>query len=139
MGILLNGTINQAVLLAGKAEERNFAEEIKYAALNTVVGLAVVFLVLTLIIFIISLFKYISVFQNKFGSKDSDKSENESDAVENELSQFTSQEMDSEELADDHELVAVITAAIHAYMGSDVPADGLVVRSIKRIGRRNRI
>jgi hypothetical protein len=42
-----------------------------------------------------------------------------------------------EEETDDTELVAVITAAIYAYEaenGGEVPADGLVVRSIRRLG-----
>jgi transcriptional regulator with XRE-family HTH domain len=42
-----------------------------------------------------------------------------------------------EEESDDTELVAVITAAIYAYEaenGGEVPADGLVVRSIRRLG-----
>ena len=38
--------------------------------------------------------------------------------------------VEEEELADDLELVAVITAAIAA--SENTPADGLVVRSIKR-------
>lgn len=39
--------------------------------------------------------------------------------------------------SDDEELVAVITAAIYAYEmenGGEVPSDGLVVRSIRRLG-----
>lgn len=36
------------------------------------------------------------------------------------------------ELVDNTELVAVITAAIMAYMGDEAPADGLYIRSIKR-------
>ena len=42
-----------------------------------------------------------------------------------------------EDESDDTELVAVITAAIYAYEaenGGEVPADGLVVRSIRRLG-----
>jgi uncharacterized membrane protein len=37
------------------------------------------------------------------------------------------------ELVDDKELAAVITATIYSYMGDAVPADGLVVRSIRRV------
>ena len=88
-------------------EKRGFGETMLYALLNTVMGICIVFLVLLLIAWIISLFKYI----NKF---------------------------EKEELSDDLELVAVITAAIHAYeeaQGNDVPADGLVIRSIRRANR----
>lgn len=128
MGILLNRTVNQAVMLAEPLDER-----LKYAALNTLVGLAVVFLVLTLIIFIISLFKFIPYLQEKFSKKTSS-----SEAIDNALAQIVQQEEAEEELVDDYELVAVITAAIQAYMGSEAPADGLIVRSIRRVGRRNR-
>lgn len=40
---------------------------------------------------------------------------------------------EQDELVDDSELVAVITAAIYASMGEAVPADGFVVRSIRRV------
>ncbi len=39
---------------------------------------------------------------------------------------------EEEELVSDGELVAVITAAIYASMGDKVPANGLVVRSIRK-------
>ncbi len=42
------------------------------------------------------------------------------------------QNINTEELTDDKELVAVITAAIMASLGKEVPADGLYIRSIKR-------
>lgn len=135
MDILLNKTINQAVLLAGKAD-RNFGEEMKYAALNTLVGMSVVFGILILLIIIISLFKFIPVLQSKFSKKAEDTSK--SGAIEDEA-QIVSEEAEEEELVDDYELVAVITAAIYASMGTEVPADGLVVRSIRRIGKRNRL
>ena len=41
-----------------------------------------------------------------------------------------------ENLVDDKELVAVITAAIMASMGENVPADGLVVRSIRKVNKK---
>ena len=43
-----------------------------------------------------------------------------------------------ENLANDLELVAVITAAIHAYeeaQGNPVPTNGLYVRSIRKVNR----
>lgn len=135
MDILLNKTVNQAVLLVGNAD-RNFGEEMKYAALNTLVGMSVVFGILILLIIIISLFKFIPVLQSKFSKKAEDTSK--SGAIEDEA-QIVSEEAEEEELVDDYELVAVITAAIYASMGTEVPADGLVVRSIRRIGKRNRL
>ena len=136
MDILLNKTVNQAVLLVGNAD-KNLGEEIKYAALNTLVGMSVVFGVLILLIIVISLFKFIPALQSKFSKKAEDTSEGE--AIDAEQAQFVSQEAEEEELVDDYELVAVITGAIYASMGTEVPADGLVVRSIRRIGKRNRL
>jgi len=135
MGILLNKALNQAVILAGNTEGNSMSEEIKYAALNMLVGLTVVFAVLIIIIFIISLFKFIPALQSKFSSN-----KTSSEAIDNTLAQINEQEEETveEELVNDYELVAVITAAIQAYMGEEVPADGLVVRSIRKVGRRNR-
>lgn len=45
---------------------------------------------------------------------------------------------EEEDLSDDLELVAVITAAICAYEeaeGTPIPADGLIVRSIRRVNK----
>lgn len=47
--------------------------------------------------------------------------------------------VDETDYSSDIELVAVITAAIMAYMGEDAPADGLVIRSIRKVNRRNHI
>lgn len=41
--------------------------------------------------------------------------------------------------SNDLELVAVITAAIMAYMGDDAPEDGLIIRSIRKVNRRNHV
>ena len=48
----------------------------------------------------------------------------------------TTKEMD---YSSDLELVAVITAAIMAYMGEDAPEDGLLIRSIRKVNRRNHV
>lgn len=47
--------------------------------------------------------------------------------------------VDETDYSSDLELVAVITAAIMAYMGEDAPADGLVIRSIRKVNRRNHV
>lgn len=39
-------------------------------------------------------------------------------------------------LMDDKELVAIITAALMAYMGEEEVTDGLVIRSIRKVNRR---
>lgn len=100
------------------------------AVLNTLMGMGTVFAVLIFISFIISLFKYIPDIQAKFAKKADTVQETVveeapvSDVVEA-----------AEELVDDGELVAVITAAICAAMaaeGNAVSKDGLVVKSIRR-------
>lgn len=110
------------------------AVDITRALLNVATGMIVVFAVLILISFIISLFKYISVIQNKLEARKANKDlvAGSADTV---LSQIEEKEETEyvEDLSDDLELVAVITAAIAASMGTST--DGFVVRSIRRAGR----
>ena len=98
------------------------------AGINTVICLVVVFAVLIFISFLISLFKYIPKFEALFTKKDA-KTELAENAVVNTVSQIEVKE-EEEELSDDLELVAVITAAIAASAGTST--DGFVVRSIRR-------
>jgi len=103
------------------------------ALLNVAIGMITVFVILILISFIISLFKYISVIQNKLADRKANKDlvASSTDTV---LSQIEEkEEVVSAELTDDLELVAVITAAIAASMGTST--DGFVVRSIRRAGK----
>ncbi len=97
------------------------------AGINTVICLAVVFAVLIFISFLISLFKYIPKLEAALSKKDK-KTELAENAVVNTVSQIEVKE--EEELSDDLELVAVITAAIAASAGTST--DGFVVRSIRR-------
>lgn len=98
-------------------------EILKKAGLNTLLGMGTVFSVLIFICIIISLFKYISVFENAFKKqpKAEEKPAEEPTGV-----------LDAvvEEEADDTELVAVIAAAIAEYEGTTT--DGFIVRSIRR-------
>ena len=98
------------------------------AGINTVICLAVVFTVLIFISFLISLFKYIPKLEAALSKKDK-KTELAESAVVNTVSQIEVKE-EEEELSDDLELVAVITAAIAASAGTST--DGFVVRSIRR-------
>ncbi len=100
------------------------------AGINTLICLAVVFTVLIFISFLISLFKYIPKLEALFTKKDS-KTELSESAVVNTVSQIeVKEEVEEEDLSDDLELVAVITAAIAASAGTST--DGFVVRSIRR-------
>ena len=98
------------------------------AGVNTIIGISVVFLALLFISFVISLFKYISVFEKKLAERKAGKKLSEQ-VVEQTMPQLATQEE-----TDDLELIAVITAAIHAYeeaQGNTVTGD-LVVRSIRK-------
>jgi len=112
-------------------------EPMAEAVPNTVIGILVVFCSLLLFTFIIGMFKYISVLENKLKeSKEGKKeiAEAPAKAIENTVAQIAQAE--SVELSDDLALVAVITAAIQAYEEANGNAaavtNGLVVRSIRR-------
>ena len=91
------------------------------AALNTLLGMGTVFIVLILISFIISLFKFLPNGENK-------KVEEKKTSVDKAVEQISA----NEEENDDTELIAVISAAIAAFEGSG-SSDGYVVRSIRRV------
>ena len=122
-------------------------ELLKKAGINTGIGMGTVFVVLIFIAFIIYLMRFIPVL---FGGKkkEEQKVEKKPAAAQNALADkkvplppaFVAD--DNENLVDDTELTAVITAALMAYLGSgsgEKPAaytdsaDGLVVRSIRRV------
>ena len=99
------------------------------AGLNTAMGLGIVFCALAFISLIITLEGKIF---GSFGKKKVAPKTPEAPAA---PGPEVVEEVEEE--ADDTELVAVITAAIYAYEaenGGEVPADGLVVRSIRRLG-----
>ena len=104
------------------------------AAVNTVIGISVVFLALLFISFVISLFKYINKFEQKLANKKAGK--NQAPAPVPAATPVPVAAPVAE--TDDLELIAVITAAIHAYeeaQGNTVTGD-LVVRSIKKRNSR---
>ena len=112
------------------AQKMNAAgKQMGNAGLNTLLGMGSVFIMLIMISLIISSF---SLFKNA-GSKKKVKPEGAAAPAQTAVNE-------SEELADDAELVAVITAAIMAYEGSGAGSysgDGFVVRSIKKANRRS--
>ncbi len=111
--------------------KESFGSLMGRAGLNTLLGMGTVFVVLILICAIISCFSLIPKIQGKFRKKPADSD------VRKEAADTAAQipEREEEELADDLELVAVISAAVAAYEGS-AGTDGFVVRSIRRAGRR---
>ena len=103
------------------------AENLGKAALNTVLGMGTVFIILIFISFLISLFKYVNVFENKLNKGKTEKNTQPEIIVKEEKTEIEKSE-------DDLELVAVITAAIANLSNTD--ASNLIVRSIKRVKRR---
>ncbi len=95
------------------------------AALNTLIGMGSVFVVLILLAFLISLFKYVSVFENR-GKEKKDAAPKAAPAP----APVSAAPVETAP-ADNLQLVAVITAAIAAAEGT-TSTDGFVVRSIKR-------
>ena len=110
--------ISQAVVLSGKLSD--------YININTLFG-AVIVLAILFLIMCINYYVNIKPNLNKSVKVD-DKS-----SIDNAIAQIVGNE---EELVNDCELVAVITAAIYASMGDAVPADGFVVRSIRRVNSK---
>ncbi len=115
--------------------EYTFAENLRKAGLNTVLGMGTTFVILIFLSLIISLFKFIPDLQEGFAKNKTAANSPAAQAVDNTISQI----IEKEEAADDNELIAVITAAIAAYEGASGSAgtvspsgDGFVVRSIRR-------
>lgn len=109
-------------------------ELMEQAGLNTLIGMGTVFVVLIFISFIISLFKFLPALLAKKPEVPVEAKKKVSTPVAASAPVVAEQE----ELINDTELVAVITAAVYAAAGasSAVSKDGLVVRSIKRARRK---
>lgn len=105
---------------------------IPQALVNTVIAMGTVFLVLILISFIISLLKFIPILMDKLTKKEEPV---QPVPQAQPVSAPKPVVQTPEAPADDTQLIAVITAAVAAAMEQDgvaVPADGLVIRSIKK-------
>lgn len=123
--------VNVRFQIADDGKNTSLGEKMKTAAMNTIIGIVIVFLMLILISFIISLFAYIPKIQQAFSkSKKKEPKAIASVAVEKTIGQI-----EQKELVDDLELVAVITAAIAA--SQNTSTDNFVVKSIKRSKNNN--
>ena len=118
MGIVQQGIINRTMLLSSDSIN-------KYININTLFGLVIGMVVLLLIVL-----AYLISIRSHLVKSSPANSNNYTNAVDNAITQIVNNE--KEELVDDCELVAVITAAIQASMGDEVPAGGFVVRSIRK-------
>ena len=114
--------------VSADVDDKSLGEKMANAGLNTLIGMFTVVVVLFIILIIIYLFKFIPKIQEKLSNRNKSNAEI---AVDNAISQIE----ENEELVDDLELVAVITAAIAAASGAS--SDGFVVRSIRK-AKRNR-
>ncbi len=119
MGTAMYKVISQAMVLSG-------ASLSDYISLNTLFGAVIVLAVIMLIMLI----TYFVNIKPNLNSPSTSTQVVERGSVDNTLAQIVSNEED--ELISDCELVAVITAAIYASLGDEVPAGGLVVRSIRK-------
>lgn len=109
--------------------EYTIGEILQKAGMNTILGMGTVFIVLIFISLVISCFNFIPAIQEKFGKKK--KTEEAPKAAPAPVKAAPAAAAPAEEeLVDDGELVAAITAAICAYSGTS--SDGFVVRSIRR-------
>ncbi|MBO7364502.1 MAG: OadG family protein [Lachnospiraceae bacterium] len=116
-------------------KEKTLGEKMGNAGLNTLLGMLVVFAMLVLISFIISLFDLIHKAEEKRAMKQVSAltgAETLAHAKGNEPPAPVQTEADSEDTA----LAAVIAAAIAAYEGSNDPS-GIIVRSIRRVSSNN--
>lgn len=119
-------------------------ELLKKAGINTAIGMITVFVVLIFIAFIISLLKYVpKILSTPVGrSKREEEKKEEKLPIPEPIPTIIPADIDKDDLEED-ELIAVITAAVNAYMsdnGAALPAftdsnDKLIVRSIRRIRR----
>ena len=103
----------------------SFGEILEKAGLNTVIGMGTVFVILVFISLVIALLpKFTAMIENAGKKKEAPAPAPKAAPAP------VATPAAEEELVDDLELVAVISAAIAAYTGSS--SDGFVVRSIKR-------
>ena len=120
--------------------EYSTGEKMTKAAMNTLMGMGIVFCVLIFISWLISCFKYISVFENKMKEKEAQKNAANAPAAPAPAAAPAPVQaapvIEEVEETDDTELISVIATAIAASEGK-TSANGLVVRSIKRVPDRN--
>ena len=112
----------------------SIAEILEKALLNTLLGMGTVFIMLIFIAWIISMLKYIPGLIEKMTGKKTVEEPKKAPAPEPAPVPVPAVETVLEEEVD-LELVAVITAAVAASMGTE-STDGFVVRSIKRAKNR---
>ena len=117
----------------------SFGELIGQAGLNTLLGMGTTFTVLILLAVLIYCFKFIGIFQEKQKQKAALKEEAMAPAPAPAAAPAPVTVYEEEEEVGDAELIAVIAAAIAAYEEegeAEIPADGFVVRRIRKSRRK---
>lgn len=109
----------------------SLGERLSKAGVHTLICMGAVFVVLVILIVVISLFRLVPDDQAREAKK---KQEVVKPAPAAPVAAPTAPVVQEEELTDDLALVAVITAAIAASMGTE-QTDGFVVRSIRRANK----
>ncbi len=124
-------------------KDKTLAVKMKDAALNTFIGVSSVFIVLIIIAYLISLFKYIPRITKYFEDKkiaktikiDADKLLlNKTDVSVND----NSIELNQKDIYKELELIAVITAAIKEFSEVTGETDEFIVRSIRKVNQKVR-
>lgn len=116
------GTAVAGSVFAFASSEPTFGEKMATAGRNTVLGLIVVFVVLLLLSFIISCFKFIGPKKNK-----------KTPVKKVEGTDFVNKKAAARPAAEDEELAAVIIAAICAAEGTDYVPGQYRLKSIKPV------
>ncbi|MDF2542019.1 MAG: hypothetical protein K0S47_1737 [Herbinix sp.] len=124
MGILQSGIMNRTIAMLSA---NSLVERLEENSFYILIGMGISIVIILLTILLVYLVK---VFPGSQATKTKSDQNNQA-FMDNVIAQIVEQE--ENELIDDNELVAVITAAITASFGDFVPADGLVVRSIRKV------
>ena len=111
-------------------QNSSLGKTMQEAAMNTIMGIGIVFLVLLFLSFLISQFKHIAKLEEKMTKKNAPEAPKAAPAP---AAPVAAAPAPVEETVDDGELIAVIAAAIAAAEGTTT--DGFVVRSIKKSNR----
>jgi Na+-transporting methylmalonyl-CoA/oxaloacetate decarboxylase gamma subunit len=133
MNLLHSGYRN--IVLAANGDS-SFADSIPQPLLNILIGLGIIFAAIIFIAGLIYIIKSISNLSNNKPNETVPGITGVADNGPNTALNSGNVAASEEELVDDMELIAVITAAIMASMGKEAPADGLVVRSIRKVNKR---
>lgn len=118
-----DGYSGLAIESASVTRETSLGDTMAKAGMNTLMGMGLVFIILIAISLVIYCFRLVPYLENK-------KKQAQQDMIAAPAGAAPVAVKPAENLTDDLELVAVISAAIAAATGSS--ADGFVVRSIKR-------